>query len=182
MASQESQNSSLRGICEGDINSEQTIYSPGYDNGLYFNNLNCVWTINLGDIEGFDLIPHVFDLESQTTCGYDSLVISDYAGYEEYFCGSNSEKFRESDSKIKAKPVRRNGEKKTFNSGMPTVSIRRGYATLVFETDSSVNRKGFAIEIQIKETTNPDSINCPNTAWAPNAENTGCLPYGVIVE
>nr|CAC83954.1 Oikosin 4A protein [Oikopleura dioica] len=72
--------------CGGTITEHQTISSPVWYNDYYPNNVDCVWTIDLGDVPGFNIVNNFFDLEHHSSCAYDYLKVVEN-GNEQNFCG-----------------------------------------------------------------------------------------------
>jgi len=72
--------------CGGTITEHQTISSPVWYNGYYPNNVDCVWTIDLGHVPGFFIVNNFFDLEYNSICAYDYLKVVEN-GNEQNFCG-----------------------------------------------------------------------------------------------
>ena len=79
--------------CGGSITSSGTVItSPGfYDPGYYFNNLNCVWTIDIPGATAITVIPEHFEIESHATCSYDALAILNGNGNGNTFCGTHTD-------------------------------------------------------------------------------------------
>ena len=149
--------------------------------------------IDLGDIYGFNLIPHSFDVESFTNCGWDFLAVILPESDGAIFCGTNSGRKRrevdETDGVQRVKPATSRTEIATdrfdiTTSGMPEYFVAGGSAIVYFESDSMITRAGFEIEIQIVEppTTTAAPIDCPNSAWEPNSANTACTPIDLTVQ
>lgn len=143
--SSSSSSSIYEGECGGTITEFQTITSPGFDRGYYYNNLNCVWNIELGDVQGFNIVPISFAVESNYICAYDSVGVIDGNGYERNFCGYNDSSRR----RREAEEHEKEGDKYTpdranpSNEGFPSLFIEGGSAVIVFSTDGSITPAGF---------------------------------------
>ncbi|XP_060075561.1 cubilin-like [Ylistrum balloti] len=102
-----------------------TIISPGYPNG-YADNLDCVWNLNAapGSIVWFNVTD--INLENHPSCGYDSLFVNDvngnYGPLLGRFCGR-------------------------VPNDQPILSTTP-HMTLRFQTDYSVNKTGFSVNLQ----------------------------------
>merc|ERR550534_1949889 len=78
------------GECGGTITSDQSIFSPGFDRGAYYDFLDCTWDIQLGDdVLGFNIRASSFDVEYQSSCGFDNVKVTSPNSEYGYFCGSN---------------------------------------------------------------------------------------------
>ncbi|KAL3836256.1 hypothetical protein ACJMK2_021695 [Sinanodonta woodiana] len=100
----------------------QTVISPGYPNG-YPSSLDCVWTVSTPVGTRVWINITYIDLESHSTCNYDTLTIYDHftttGRILGVFCGR-------------------------IGNPIPLLSSTR-YATLRFKSDSSINGTGFAL-------------------------------------
>jgi len=79
--------------CGFTITSNDTVItSPGFDDpGYYYNNLDCVWTIDIPGATDITVIPEHFDIESHDYCGYDELLITGSSGQGHSFCGTHTD-------------------------------------------------------------------------------------------
>ena len=153
------------GTCGGTITQSETIASPGfYDRSRYYNDLDCVWNIELGDdVIGFNIQRNAFDLEYESYCDWDFVEIT-ANGKETAYCGSGELRKRrdssdDSSDSSYAIMVRRGKQKKkesgktsqhdnVENGGFPTnLFIEGGSAVIRFNTDGSVVKGGFEFEI-----------------------------------
>jgi len=134
------------GECGGTITSDQSIFSPGFDRGYYYDYLDCTWDIQLGDdVKGFNIRAPTFNLEYQSYCGYDRVIVTGPDGEWGNFCGANGDSGRK----------RRNAEKEDpkftldlyNNQGFPDLFVPGNSARLQFVTDYSVQRAGFEFVI-----------------------------------
>ena len=77
--------------CGGSITANDTVItSPGfYDPGYYYNNVNCVWNIEIPGALVVTVIPEFFAIEGGPSCPYDKLTIYDGSGNSNTFCGVN---------------------------------------------------------------------------------------------
>jgi hypothetical protein len=58
--------------CGGKITDFETFESPGFELGAYFDNLNCIWEIDLGEqVTSFRIEREEFEIEHKDDCGYD---------------------------------------------------------------------------------------------------------------
>jgi len=58
--------------CGGKITDFETFESPGFERGAYFENLNCIWEIDLGEqVTSFRIEREEFEVEHKDDCGYD---------------------------------------------------------------------------------------------------------------
>ena len=65
---------------------------------IYENHVDCTWNIELGNINGFNIVKNYFDIEYQSSCGYDYLKLVDGNGYERNFCGETYDAYYGSSS------------------------------------------------------------------------------------
>ena len=58
--------------CGGKITDFESFESPGFEQGAYFDNLNCIWEIDLGEqVASFRIVKEEFEVEHKDDCGYD---------------------------------------------------------------------------------------------------------------
>jgi len=140
--------------CGGAITAGGTIIkSPGYDEfGNYFNNLNCLWTIDMPDASGIALYAEEFNVESDDTCRYDFLKIKDVNGNSRgIFCGRSVNNMSIDTSTRK----RRSGEKAAARTDLRDTNYVPMWAPVYlehgdrirFKTDDSVVNPGFILRI-----------------------------------
>ena len=124
--------------------------SPGFERGEYYDYLNCEWQIDLGDIEGFNIVPLHFDVEQEYHCSYDKVTVVDGSGDRKVFCGSNSpSRRRKSAGKGKKEPPKMTSSFSTIkNDGFESLFIKGGNATIRFTTDEDVTGDGFHFELR----------------------------------
>jgi hypothetical protein len=127
--------------CGGTINESTTIFSPGFEDGNYPNNLDCKWYVRLETVAGFNIIPRSFEVCSSWNCKGEYVHVN--AGtVDKTFCGKTDEKRK-----------RRMIEELTCAEpeifGFLPILIRGGDAEIRFATDGSnyKNYKGFELEI-----------------------------------
>jgi len=149
------------GTCGGTITKSETIASPGfYDKSVYYNNLNCVWNIELGDdVIGFNIKRNAFDVEEELTCYYDFVEITAngietaYCGYDEWRKRRHSDDFGDFDARRGKQKIKESGKSdaqhdNVINDGFPRLLFIEGGSALIrFYTDSSVVKGGFEFEI-----------------------------------
>jgi len=159
--------------CGGTVNEFQSIASPEWNYGYYGNNVDCTWNIELGNINGFNIVKNLFDVEHTNDCAFDYLKLVDGSGYERNFCGetfdsydssssssSSSGSYSSSSSSYSASRKRRSAGKKeggkwtpdlvnVSDDGFPSrVFIAGGSATIEFHTDISVQHQGFDFDLE----------------------------------
>jgi len=154
--------------CGGTIFEFQSIKDPGTWHGtwlsdIYDNNVDCTWTIRLGNINGFNIVKNYFDIEYHSSCGYDYLKLVDGDGYERNFCGETYNPVYytgSSSSSSSSGRKRRTADKKeggkwtpdlvnVSNDGFPDrVFIAGGSATIKFHTDYSIGHHGFDFDLE----------------------------------
>lgn len=134
--------------CGGTITAAQTIKSPGFDEyGYYYNNMYCVWTINMPDSDFIELAPRVFSLENGgTSCEYDAVRINDADGEttDGPFCGTWNQDSRKRRQAAKDSK----DERQAMRSGTLDYNIRiYDGDSIVFNSDGSVVYEGFEFDI-----------------------------------
>lgn len=145
--------------CGGIVNEFQSITNPMWFSSFYFNNLDCTWHIELGDISGFTIVNNFFDMEYESGCGWDYLKLIDGNGYEQNFCGElregvffDSYSNYEEEQQLEDEKDERNPTTQLVNvsnDGFPDrMFIAGGSATIRFVTDSSLRHGGFHFNIE----------------------------------
>jgi len=168
--------------CGGTITKSQTIASPGYDEGRdYYRNLNCVWNIELGDdVIGFNIKRNFFDVENNPYCIYDYVEVA-ADGDSTAYCGSNDGYKVTGAWKKKTSNKSNARHENVVASGFPdSMFVEGGNAVITFSTDSSVELKGFELEIEAVKATRLQIISrhaqrifdeISELKWAPRYEN-----------
>ena len=134
------------GTCGGTITQSETIASPGfYDRSTYYNNLDCVWYIEVGDdVIGFNIKRNAFDVENSFGCYYDSVEIT-ANGKATAYCGSDDSQRGNQNRKESGKLAQHDYVE---SGGFPTnLFIEGGSAVIRFYTDHIVVEGGFEFEI-----------------------------------
>ena len=138
------------GTCGGTITKSETIASPGfYDRSTYYNNLDCVWNIELGDdVMGFTIKRNHFDVEYGYECGWDFVEIT-ANGKNTAYCGSGEwRKRRNSENQKRKESSKTTQHENVENRGFPAkLFIEGGSAVIRFYSDYMVVKGGFEFEI-----------------------------------
>ena len=124
--------------------------SPGFNEyGYYYNNMNCVWTVDMPDNDFIAIVPSVFNLEHATNCRYDDLRVRGDNGVTRAgpFCGN-----WEQDSAVDRKrrqAAKDPNERSAIRTGLPFSEAVRVYNgdRIEFKTDSSATYDGFSFDV-----------------------------------
>ena len=142
--------------CGGTITKSLTIASPGYNEGRdYYPGLNCVWNIELGDdVIGINIKRNFFVVERHQYCFYDYLEVA-ANGHSTAYCGEDMAYKGDitDDDKKKTSNKSNAQHKNVVDWGFPdSLFVEGGNAVITFSTDSTIEHRGFELEIEaIKE-------------------------------
>ncbi|XP_033625749.1 suppressor of tumorigenicity 14 protein-like [Asterias rubens] len=132
------------------------ITSPGFDEKLpYQEDADCEWVITVTVGTVIELTFDLFDVEGdELNCRYDALIVHDgpnsLAPVLGYYCG---------------------------NQGPSPVTSSQHEMTLIFKSDSSVQRSGFSVSYIERE----QSFNCPESTFQCEASVT-CLNRSAVCD